>query len=91
MAKEKLIEWTITDPIDQTCPHVTADAGGAVASELHGVCIFCWRDRLGKAMHEIDLMSASILDIKAGLQAILDDSRAIQKVLSAIATSEKGS
>ncbi|KKM84394.1 hypothetical protein LCGC14_1299550 [marine sediment metagenome] len=29
------------------CIHHTPDAGGSVASELHGICIFCWRDRLG--------------------------------------------
>ncbi len=39
--------WKIGDPLDKPCPHRTPNAEGSVASELHGVCIFCWRDRAG--------------------------------------------
>lgn len=45
-ASTKIHGWRIGDPIDKPCPHHTPNAGGgSVASELHGVCIFCWRDR----------------------------------------------
>ena len=35
---------TPREPLFEPCPHHTPNAGGSVASELHGVCIFCWRD-----------------------------------------------
>lgn len=40
----------------EPCPHHTPNAGGTVASELHGVCIFCWRDRWGALKAERDAL-----------------------------------
>lgn len=37
-------EWVVGMPVDAHCPHAVPYA----ASCLHGVCIFCWRDRCGK-------------------------------------------
>lgn len=37
----------MAEPTFESCPHHTPNAGGTVASELHGVCIFCWRDWWG--------------------------------------------
>lgn len=37
------IDWTVDEPIDRPCGHAEPQA----ASQLHGVCVFCWRDRCG--------------------------------------------
>lgn len=37
--------WTLAEPLDKPCIHRTPNAEGTVSGELHGVCIFCWRDR----------------------------------------------
>jgi len=35
--------WHVNDPLDKRCPHAEPQAD----SQLHGVCVFCWRDRAG--------------------------------------------
>lgn len=40
---EQLKPWAIGDRIDAPCGHARPQA----ASQLHGVCVFCWRDRCG--------------------------------------------
>jgi len=44
---EKVQKKAGNGPSFEPCVHHTPDAAGTVASELHGVCIFCWRDWWG--------------------------------------------
>lgn len=45
------------------CPHAIPQA----ASQLHGVCIFCYRDRLGEARAEVERLRP----VLAAAEAIL--------------------
>ncbi len=58
------------------CIHRTPDAAGTVASELHGVCIFCWRDRLGAFVRENKRLAGEVERVRqderqACIQAIM--------------------
>lgn len=59
------LDWTIDDPLDKPCPHRTPNAGGSVASELHGVCIFCWRDRASVCQRAALLWRVRLDELKA--------------------------
>lgn len=42
--------WTPDKPLDERCPHYNPEAAGY---GLHGVCIFCWRDRAAALRAEV--------------------------------------
>jgi hypothetical protein len=54
----KLASW------GSPCEHRVPNAGGSVESQLHGVCIFCWRDRGAALAMAIPGLVAEIRQIR---------------------------
>lgn len=68
LAKRMEKEMKIVEP----CPHHTPNAGGTIDSELHGVCIFCYRDRGAAFEKRVELLENQLESKKAELDAWQD-------------------
>jgi hypothetical protein len=63
--REQSKPWAVGDRIDAPCPH----AEPQTATQLHGVCIFCWRDRCGALERSRSIPALKLAAYRAGKEA----------------------